>query len=69
MGMSGVTGSTQITLHLQSPAAAAAAHQAAEAAAAAVEAGASAWQQHQVGWQHVALQRGLFGQHKRADAR
>jgi hypothetical protein len=49
-GMSAVPGSTQLTLHLQSPAAAAAAQQAAETAAAAVEADPAAWKEHQVGW-------------------
>jgi hypothetical protein len=42
-------GSTQLTLHLQSPAAAAAAQQAAEAAAAVAEADALKWTQHEVG--------------------
>uniref|UniRef100_A0A383W8V3 Uncharacterized protein n=1 Tax=Tetradesmus obliquus TaxID=3088 RepID=A0A383W8V3_TETOB len=46
-GMSGVRGSTQLTLHLQSPAAAAAAQQAAEAAAAAAEAVTTCWQDHE----------------------
>jgi hypothetical protein len=41
-------GSTQLTLHLQSPSAAVAAQQAAEAAAAAVEADPSRWLQHKV---------------------
>jgi hypothetical protein len=50
-GMSCARGSTRLTLHLQSPAAAAAAEQAAEAAAAAVEADPAAWKEHQVGWQ------------------
>jgi hypothetical protein len=45
--MSCPAGSTQLTLHLQSPAAAAAAQQAAEEAAAAADAAAS-WQVHQV---------------------
>jgi hypothetical protein len=43
-----VKGSSQLTLHLQSPAAAAAAQQAAEAAAAAVEADTTLWHEHQV---------------------
>jgi hypothetical protein len=47
--MSSVRGSTDLTLHLQSPAAAAAAQQAAEAAAAAVEANPAAWKELQVG--------------------
>ncbi|WIA40907.1 hypothetical protein OEZ86_004567 [Tetradesmus obliquus] len=59
-GMSGVRGSTQLTLHLQSPAAAAAAaaqqaaaaaaaaQQAAAAAAAAAEAGSACWQEHEL---------------------
>jgi hypothetical protein len=46
-GMSGARGSSQLTLHLQSPAAAAAAQHAAEEAAATVEAAAT-WQVHQV---------------------
>ncbi|WIA40903.1 hypothetical protein OEZ86_004563 [Tetradesmus obliquus] len=46
-GMSGVRGSTQLTLHLQSPAAAAAAQQAAEAAAAAAETDPARWQELQ----------------------
>jgi hypothetical protein len=51
--MSGARGSTQLTLHLQSPAAAAAARQAAEVAAAAFPA---AWKEHQVGvWQQRLL--------------
>jgi hypothetical protein len=45
--MSHLLGSTQLTLHLQSPAAAAAAQQAAEEAAAAAEAAAT-WQVYQV---------------------
>lgn len=45
--MSCLAGSTQLTLHLQSPAAAAAAQDAADHAAAAVEAAAT-WQVHQV---------------------
>jgi hypothetical protein len=48
-GMSGMRGSSQRTLHLQSPAAAATAEQAAAEAAAAVEADPAAWQEHQVG--------------------
>jgi hypothetical protein len=47
--MSGVKGSSQLTLHLQSPAAAAAAQQAAEAAAAAAEADTAQWSSHEVG--------------------
>jgi hypothetical protein len=47
IAMSGVRGSTQLTLHLQSSSAAAAAQHAAEEAAAAVEAAAT-WQVHQV---------------------
>uniref|UniRef100_A0A383W8L1 Uncharacterized protein n=1 Tax=Tetradesmus obliquus TaxID=3088 RepID=A0A383W8L1_TETOB len=46
-GMSGVRGSTQLTLHLQPPAAAAAAQQVAEAAAAAAEADPTRWQEHE----------------------
>jgi hypothetical protein len=47
-GMSGVRGTTQLTLHLQSPAAAAAAQKTAEDAAAAAEADPSVWIGHQV---------------------
>jgi hypothetical protein len=47
-GMSAVPGSTQLTLHLQSPAAAAAAQQAAEAAAAKTTADANVWLEHRV---------------------
>ncbi|WIA20599.1 hypothetical protein OEZ85_004983 [Tetradesmus obliquus] len=46
-GMSCAKGSTQLTLHLQSPAAAAAAQQVAEAAAAAAEADPTRWQEHE----------------------
>ncbi|WIA40906.1 hypothetical protein OEZ86_004566 [Tetradesmus obliquus] len=46
-GMSGVRGSTQLTLHLQPPAAAAAAQQAAAAAAAAAEADPTRWHEHE----------------------
>ncbi|WIA40914.1 hypothetical protein OEZ86_004574 [Tetradesmus obliquus] len=46
-GMSCAKGSTQLTLHLQSPAAAAAAQQVAEAAAAAAEADPARWQEHE----------------------
>jgi hypothetical protein len=56
-GMSAVPGSTQLTLHLQSPAAAAAAQQAADAAAAAVEADPAAWKEHQVGGESITTAR------------
>jgi hypothetical protein len=46
-GMSGVRGTTQLTLHLQSPAGAAAAQQAADAVAATAPA-ISSWQEHRV---------------------
>jgi hypothetical protein len=48
-GMSCVRGSSQLTLHLQSPAAAAAALQRVEEAAAAAEANPSIWHEYQVG--------------------